>query len=104
VVPSTLNPKTRGTGTWRHFTIRAPLVERDGDRECTMLRKQSLSTLPVLIQKILPLPPGDKRPTKIALICKELLIGFYSGAGFKLVGKSPVVHGLDPWFEMIIEC
>lgn len=36
---------------------------------------------------------GGKRVSKIALICKELLINFYKGCGFELVGLSPVVHG-----------
>jgi hypothetical protein len=43
---------------------------------------------------------GAKRA---ALICKELLIPLYQGAGFKLVGKSAIVHGQDPWFDMIMQ-
>lgn len=34
------------------------------------------------------------------LICKQQLVPLYEGAGFAMVGPSPVVHGKDPWFEM----
>lgn len=34
------------------------------------------------------------------LICKEHLIGFYREAGFQLEGRSDVVHGKDPWYEL----
>lgn len=37
----------------------------------------------------------------VLLMTKKTLIPFYSKCGFKLVGKSAVVHGKDPWFEMI---
>jgi hypothetical protein len=30
-----------------------------------------------------------------------LQIQLYRGAGFDLVGPSDVVHGADPWFEML---
>ena len=40
----------------------------------------------------------------IALICKEILKGFYAGCGFELIGPSPVVHGVDQWFEMRLRC
>ena len=36
----------------------------------------------------------------ILLLCKKHLIGFYEGAGFKMVGESSVVHGADQWYEM----
>jgi len=35
------------------------------------------------------------------LICKQHLTGFYGAAGFELAGPSQVVHGQDPWFEMV---
>eukprot|EP00241_Pyramimonas_parkeae_P012096 CAMPEP_0114241434 /NCGR_PEP_ID=MMETSP0058-20121206/9629_1 /TAXON_ID=36894 /ORGANISM="Pyramimonas parkeae, CCMP726" /LENGTH=188 /DNA_ID=CAMNT_0001353957 /DNA_START=51 /DNA_END=617 /DNA_ORIENTATION=- len=41
--------------------------------------------------------------TRIALICKENLVGFYSACGFKMVGPSSVVHGKDKWFEMNVD-
>mmetsp|Transcript_13580 Transcript_13580/g.21751 ORF Transcript_13580/g.21751 Transcript_13580/m.21751 type:complete len:173 (+) Transcript_13580:61-579(+) len=37
---------------------------------------------------------------KIALICKENLVKFYSSCGFTLIGPSEVCHGKDPWFDM----
>ena len=36
----------------------------------------------------------------ISLIAHEELTGFYVTAGFTLVGKSGVVHGSKPWFEL----
>ena len=36
----------------------------------------------------------------IVLLCKKHLIGFYEGAGFKMVGESSVVHGADQWYDM----
>ena len=36
----------------------------------------------------------------LLLLCKRRLIGFYEGAGFKMVGESSVVHGADQWYEM----
>lgn len=42
----------------------------------------------------------DESITEMRLLCKEYLVGFYSAAGFELVGKSDVVHGKDTWMEM----
>ncbi|GFR49520.1 hypothetical protein Agub_g11563, partial [Astrephomene gubernaculifera] len=39
----------------------------------------------------------------IRLICKQDLIPLYDKAGFALLGRSDVVHGKDPWFEMAME-
>lgn len=36
----------------------------------------------------------------ISLIAHEELTSFYAAAGFKLIGKSEVVHGSKPWFEL----
>ena len=36
----------------------------------------------------------------ISLIAHEELIRFYVAAGFKLIGKSEVVHGSKAWFEL----
>lgn len=38
---------------------------------------------------------------QVRLICKDNLIGLYQRAGFELVGPSDVVHGAEPWFEMV---
>ena len=40
---------------------------------------------------------------KILLLCKKYLIGFYEGAGFKMVGPSCVVHGQEQWYEMALK-
>merc|ERR1712039_137982 len=37
---------------------------------------------------------------KIALICKEHLVGLYAGVGFNLIGASKICHGKDPWMDM----
>lgn len=37
---------------------------------------------------------------RISLLAHEELIKFYADAGFKLIGKSEVVHGSKPWFEL----
>ena len=39
----------------------------------------------------------------IRLVCKKHLIDFYSNCGFKLIGKSDLVHGKDPWYAMVIQ-
>ena len=36
----------------------------------------------------------------ISLIAHEELVDFYVAAGFRLIGKSGVVHGSKPWFEL----
>eukprot|EP01063_Lacrimia_lanifica_P000242 TRINITY_DN10116_c0_g1_i1.p1 TRINITY_DN10116_c0_g1~~TRINITY_DN10116_c0_g1_i1.p1 ORF type:complete len:162 (+),score=74.64 TRINITY_DN10116_c0_g1_i1:45-530(+) len=41
--------------------------------------------------------------TRISLIAKENLTGFYQSVGFDLVGLSPIVHGADPWFDLTIK-
>ena len=45
--------------------------------------------------------PGAGACTEVRLICKQHLQGFYQSACFDLVGQSSVVHGQDPWFEMV---
>eukprot|EP00698_Gefionella_okellyi_P021081 TRINITY_DN6722_c0_g1_i1.p1 TRINITY_DN6722_c0_g1~~TRINITY_DN6722_c0_g1_i1.p1 ORF type:complete len:179 (-),score=13.67 TRINITY_DN6722_c0_g1_i1:207-704(-) len=37
------------------------------------------------------------------LLCHSELIGFYTAAGFTLIGKSHVVHGPDAWYDMKCE-
>jgi len=37
---------------------------------------------------------------RVLLIAHEELIPFYNKAGFDLVGKSDVVHGTRPWFQL----
>lgn len=45
----------------------------------------------------------NPRIQRIFLIAKGNLLGFYTSAGFKVLRLSPVVHGLDPWFEMVLD-
>eukprot|EP01064_Diplonema_japonicum_P038557 TRINITY_DN9381_c0_g1_i1.p1 TRINITY_DN9381_c0_g1~~TRINITY_DN9381_c0_g1_i1.p1 ORF type:complete len:174 (+),score=50.14 TRINITY_DN9381_c0_g1_i1:38-523(+) len=40
--------------------------------------------------------------TKISLIAKEKLTGFYQSVGFTLMGKSPIVHGEDAWYDLVM--
>ncbi|KAI9026116.1 acyl-CoA N-acyltransferase [Hyaloraphidium curvatum] len=40
---------------------------------------------------------------RIALIAKEGVVPLYEKAGFVLLGRSEVVHGQDPWFELQME-
>lgn len=40
---------------------------------------------------------------QVRLICKEPLVDLYKGASFQVVGPSPVVHGKDPWIEMMLD-
>ncbi|KAL1645945.1 hypothetical protein SLS61_008056 [Didymella pomorum] len=40
---------------------------------------------------------------RIALLCRERLIGFYQKAGFKKVGPSKCQYGGGNWFDMVIE-
>ncbi len=44
-----------------------------------------------------------RKVNKIALICKAGLVGLYASCGFKEVGPSAVVHGQDPWIDMVME-
>ena len=41
--------------------------------------------------------------TAIRLLCKAPLVPLYAGVGFQEVGPSPVVHGSEPWIEMVLE-
>ncbi len=41
---------------------------------------------------------------RIALIAKAPLLQFYISCGFAVTRLSPVVHGKDPWFELVLDC
>ncbi|KAI0090668.1 acyl-CoA N-acyltransferase [Irpex rosettiformis] len=43
---------------------------------------------------------GANTYNRILLICHENLRGLYEKAGFEWLGKSDVVHGPEPWYEM----
>ncbi|ORY98801.1 acyl-CoA N-acyltransferase [Syncephalastrum racemosum] len=40
---------------------------------------------------------------RLALISRPNLIPLYESVGFRLLGKSEVVHGPDPWFDCVID-
>mmetsp|Transcript_7536 Transcript_7536/g.12926 ORF Transcript_7536/g.12926 Transcript_7536/m.12926 type:complete len:94 (+) Transcript_7536:344-625(+) len=52
------------------------------------------------LQHLSSLEPPN-RPSRVLLITKEALVPLYSSVGFDLVGQSSVVHGVDPWHEMV---
>ncbi|TFK47365.1 acyl-CoA N-acyltransferase [Heliocybe sulcata] len=64
-------------------------------------RKQGIATnlLRAYISHLEQLAPGH-RYEKALLITHEDLRGFYENAGFEWIGKSSVVHGSKPWYEM----
>ncbi|KAG7397328.1 hypothetical protein PHYBOEH_000910 [Phytophthora boehmeriae] len=41
---------------------------------------------------------------RIILIAKAYLVGFYVSCGFSVTRLSPVVHGVDPWLELDLDC
>lgn len=43
---------------------------------------------------------GENSYERILLICHENLRSLYEKAGFEWLGKSDVVHGPEPWYEM----
>ncbi|KAI0051600.1 Mss4-like protein [Auriscalpium vulgare] len=43
---------------------------------------------------------GETKYERALLIVHEDIRAFYEGAGFEWVGKSDVVHGSKPWYEM----
>ena len=43
---------------------------------------------------------GENSYARLLLICHENLRGLYAKAGFDWLGKSDVVHGPEPWYEM----
>ena len=80
--------------------------EADGDVLCIHSvvtegghrRKQiGTKTLKAYMRWITTATPQVER---VLLLCKRNLIGFYEGAGWKMVGESDVVHGKDQWYEM----
>jgi ribosomal protein S18 acetylase RimI-like enzyme len=46
---------------------------------------------------------GTKKYDRIALISRADLIKLYGSVGFVELGKSPIVHGPDPWFDMTLD-
>ncbi|GAA5840450.1 hypothetical protein JCM3766R1_000292 [Sporobolomyces carnicolor] len=64
-------------------------------------RKQGIAK--ALLQEYLARVRAAGRVRGIRLIAKEGLVGMYERSGFKSRGKSQVVHGKDPWFELGID-
>lgn len=44
-----------------------------------------------------------KKYNRIALMSRPRLVSLYESVGFKKVGVSEVVHGPEPWIDMILE-
>ncbi|KAI9252280.1 acyl-CoA N-acyltransferase [Phascolomyces articulosus] len=65
------------------------------------IRRQKVATR--LMQHWIELLKQSKKYDRIALISRENLIGLYESVGFKYLQKSEVVHGPDPWFDMVID-
>ncbi|KAG2221204.1 hypothetical protein INT45_000244 [Circinella minor] len=64
-------------------------------------RRQKVATR--LMTHWIQLLEKSKKYDRIALIARENLIGLYESVGFKYLGKSQVVHGPDPWFDMVLD-
>lgn len=45
---------------------------------------------------------STRRVARILLITKPANLGLYASCGFSLVGRSSVVHGAEPWYEMAL--
>ena len=46
---------------------------------------------------------GHPTVTTIKLMAKQHLIPFYISCGFTCNGLSPIVHGVDPWFDLSLD-
>lgn len=44
---------------------------------------------------------GHRSVDRVLLIAHRELMSLYAGVGFQEVGLSDVVHGPDPWYEMV---
>ncbi|KAI7860395.1 acyl-CoA N-acyltransferase [Circinella umbellata] len=65
------------------------------------VRRQKVATR--LMTHWIQLLKESKKYDRIALIARENLVGLYESVGFKYLGKSQVVHGPDPWFDMVLD-
>ena len=65
------------------------------------VRRQKVATR--LMTHWIQLLKESKKYDRIALIARENLIALYESVGFKYLGKSQVVHGPDPWFDMVLD-
>lgn len=64
-------------------------------------RRQGLAT--AMLTFYLERMKENLRISRIFIIAKGNLLGFYTSVGFKVLRLSPVVHGKDPWFELSID-
>ena len=62
------------------------------------LRRKGIASY--MLREYLSRVDGLGFATRVLLICKEPLVGLYTGAGFENLGPSDVVHGADPWSLM----
>ncbi|KAF9999831.1 hypothetical protein BGZ65_004865, partial [Modicella reniformis] len=83
--------------------IHSVCVARDYQRRgiATAMLKEYIKHLQRLNERICS--EKDVPLERALLITHQELISLYAGAGFKLVGESSVVHGPDPWFEMVYQ-
>lgn len=66
------------------------------------LRRQGLARA-MLKQYVREMVETQHQVKRIALISKAHLVGFYVSCGFTVTRLSPVVHGKDPWFELVLD-
>lgn len=69
----------------------------------SMYRRRGIA-LQLLDSYIRTMDSEQSDVTHILLICKSNLIPLYTRAGFILRGKSEVVYGKDPWYELALPC
>jgi predicted GNAT family N-acyltransferase len=64
-------------------------------------RKQGIATrlMTTWIEQLRQL----KKYNRIALMSRPQLVDLYSSVGFKNVGVSEVVHGPEPWIDMVLK-
>eukprot|EP01062_Namystynia_karyoxenos_P019777 TRINITY_DN17466_c0_g1_i1.p1 TRINITY_DN17466_c0_g1~~TRINITY_DN17466_c0_g1_i1.p1 ORF type:complete len:181 (+),score=55.04 TRINITY_DN17466_c0_g1_i1:74-616(+) len=71
-----------------HSVVTAPALRRQG------VARRALAEYMRRVREDCP------EVRRVSLLAKEHLTGFYQSAGFELLGKSKVVHGQEPWFDL----
>ncbi|KAI9311098.1 acyl-CoA N-acyltransferase [Dichotomocladium elegans] len=64
-------------------------------------RRQGIAT--ALLKHMIAELKAKNQYKRVALISRPVLISLYEAAGFKYIGKSELVHGPDPWFDMVVD-
>lgn len=62
-------------------------------------RRKGYATL-MLREYIQSVKRVDRCPSKLVLLAKAHLLGFYVRSGFQVVQPSPIVHGAELWFDL----